>query len=94
MQQVEIRVKGQIDEHWSDWFGDLTIAHAESDETILSGTVADQGALYGLLAKLRDLGLSLVLVKSTLIELPERATIVQPKEQQVSHGDSSPAKRV
>ena len=62
MQNVEIRVKGRIDEHWSDWFDDLTITHTDQDETILSGTVVDQAALYGLLAKLRDLGLPLLSV--------------------------------
>ena len=61
MQHVEIRVKGRIDEHWSDWFDDLTITHAD-DETVLSGTIVDQAALYGLLARLRDLGLPLLSV--------------------------------
>lgn len=62
MQQVEIRVKGCIDERWSEWLDDLRIAHTEQDETILHGEVADQSALYGLIAKLRDLGLPLVAV--------------------------------
>jgi hypothetical protein len=56
-------VKGRIDEHWSDWFQGLTITHTDQDETILSGTVVDQAALYGLLARLRDLGLPLLSVK-------------------------------
>ena len=64
MQRVEIRVKGHIDEHWSGWFEDLTITHTEQDQTILLGTVIDQAALYGLLFKLRDLGLSLVSLSS------------------------------
>jgi len=64
MQSVEIRVKGQIDEHWSGWFEDLTIRHTEQDETILSGIVVDQAELYGLLTKLRNLGLSLISVNS------------------------------
>ena len=64
MQSVEIRVKGQIDAHWSGWFEDLTITHTEEDETVLTGSVADQAALYGLLAKLRDLGLPLISVNS------------------------------
>ena len=68
MQNVEIRVKGRIDEHWSDWFDDLTITHTDQDETILSGTVVDQAALYGLLAKLRDLGLPLLSVTRTEAE--------------------------
>jgi hypothetical protein len=63
MQHIEIRVKGRIDERWSDWFEGLTITHTDQDETILSGTVVDQAALYGLLAKLRDLGLPLLSVK-------------------------------
>ena len=62
MQRVEIRVKGRIDEHWSNWFGDLAITYAEGDETILTGTVADQSVLYGILTRLRDLGLSLLSV--------------------------------
>ncbi|MDY7080156.1 MAG: hypothetical protein SXV54_25020 [Chloroflexota bacterium] len=68
MQNVEIRVQGQIDEHWSDWFEGLTITHTDQGETILSGTVADQAALYGLLAKLRDLGLPLLSVNRVEIE--------------------------
>ena len=63
MQRVEIRVKGRIDQDWSDWFEGLTITHTAEDETILSGTVVDQAALYGLLARLRDLGLPLLSVK-------------------------------
>jgi hypothetical protein len=63
VQVVEIRVKGQIDEHWSDWFAGLEITHTAQDETIMTGEVVDQAALYGLLAKLRDLGLPLVSVK-------------------------------
>ncbi len=57
MQSVEIRVKGQIDEHWSEWFDDLTTTHTDQNETVLTGPIPDQAALHGLLAKLRDLGL-------------------------------------
>jgi hypothetical protein len=61
MQQVEIRVRGHIDEHWSAWFDDLEITtHTDQDETLLRGLVADQSAVYGLMARLRDLGLALV----------------------------------
>jgi hypothetical protein len=59
MQQVEIRVKGQIDERWSEWLDGLTVTHVEADETVLAGPVMDQAALYGLIARLRDLGLPL-----------------------------------
>jgi hypothetical protein len=64
MLRVEIRVKGQIDEHWSSWFEDLTLTYTDQDETVLSGSVADESALYGLIARLRDLGLALVSVDS------------------------------
>lgn len=64
MQRVEIRIRGQLDEHWSDWFEGLSIVHTEQGETILSGLAVDQAALHGLLAKLRDLGLSIVSVNA------------------------------
>jgi hypothetical protein len=62
--QVEIRVKRQVDEHWSNWFDDLTVTHTDQDETVLTGSIVDQTALYGLIAKLRDLGLHLLSVNS------------------------------
>jgi hypothetical protein len=57
----EIRVAGQLPPQWQDWFNGLDIA-AENDQTRISGPVADQAALYGLLKKVRDLGLVLVSV--------------------------------
>ncbi len=68
MLKAEIRVKGQIDQDWSDWFEGLTITHTDQGETILVGELVDQSALYGLLAKLRDLGLPLVSVSGVEIE--------------------------
>ncbi len=62
MQQVEIRVKGQIDERWSEWLEGLAITHTGEGETVLVGHVLDQSALYGLIARLRDLGLPLLSV--------------------------------
>ena len=67
MQRVEIRVQGQIDEHWSEWFEGLAIAHTEEGETVVTGVVVDQAALHGLLAKVRDLGLSLLSVNAAEI---------------------------
>jgi hypothetical protein len=63
MLHVEIRIRGRIEEHWSSWFEDLTIESVGS-ETVLSGVVADQASLYGLLSRLRDLGLPLLSVQS------------------------------
>jgi hypothetical protein len=59
--QYEIRVKGELDARWQSWFEGMTIATGD-DETIISGTVADQAALHSLLIRIRDLGLPLVAV--------------------------------
>jgi hypothetical protein len=59
----EIRVKGTLDEEWSDWFNGLSIIPQAGDETLLTGEVVDQAALHGILSKIRDLGLPLLLVK-------------------------------
>ena len=62
MQQIEIRVKGEIDRNWSDRMGGLAITHTDRGETVLSGSVRDQSALYGILSRLSDLGLDLISV--------------------------------
>ncbi len=59
----EIRLKGHLDSQWQDWFGGLTITLEENGTTLLSGPVADQAALHGLLKKVRDLGMPLVSVR-------------------------------
>ncbi len=59
----EIRVKGVLDQQWRDWFDGFTITPQADDQTLLSGRVADQAALHGVLAKIRDLGLPLLLVR-------------------------------
>jgi hypothetical protein len=58
----QIRIKGHLDSQWSDWFEGLTITLEEDGNTLLSGPVADQAALHGLLKKVRDLGLTLISV--------------------------------
>jgi len=64
MQRVEIRVEGHLDQTWAEWLDDFNLAHTEHDETVLTGKVKDQAALYGLIAKLRDLGAKLISVNS------------------------------
>ena len=59
----EIRVKGILDSKWADWFDGFTIAPQPDGDTVLTGRVADQAALHGLLSKVRDLGLPLLSVK-------------------------------
>jgi len=64
MKQVEIRIKGRINEQWSEWLGGLTISHSDPEATVLTGLVQDQAALYGIISRLRDLGLQLSAVNS------------------------------
>ncbi len=56
----QIRVKGQLDPQWTEWFEGMTITPEPNGDTIISGPVADQPALHALLVKVRDLGLTLV----------------------------------
>lgn len=59
----DIKVKGVLDQQWRDWFDGFSITPQADDQTLLSGRVADQAALHGVLAKIRDLGLPLLLVR-------------------------------
>ena len=60
--RYEIRVKGVLDQRWAAWFEDLQIT-SDGQETVISGPVADQAALHGLLTKVRHLGLFLISVR-------------------------------
>ena len=60
----QIRIKGHLSDEWTDWFGGLSITLEDNGETLLTGLVIDQAALYGLLKKVRNLGLPLVAVSS------------------------------
>lgn len=58
----EIRIAGHLPARWSAWFDDLTIILEPGGTTLLRGPVGDQAALYGLLRKVRDTGLTLLAV--------------------------------
>jgi len=58
----QIRLAGHLGCQWADWFGGLTITLEDNGETVLTGPVADQAALHGLLKKVRDVGLPLLSV--------------------------------
>jgi len=68
-----IRVKGHLDPFWQAWFENLLITHERDGTTLLSGPIRDQAALYGILIKMRDLGL-------TLLELSANTPIQPPEE--------------
>ena len=61
----EIRVNGVLGSGWSAWFDDLQITSDDRGQTTIAGPIADQAALHGLLAKIRDLGLELLEVRRT-----------------------------
>jgi hypothetical protein len=58
----QVRLEGHLGAQWADWFGGLTVIPQDGGETLLTGAVADQAALHGLLRKVRDLGLPLISV--------------------------------
>jgi hypothetical protein len=58
----QIRIEGHLGQQWEDWFGSVSITREENGQTLITCTVPDQAALFGLLKKARDLGLPLVSV--------------------------------
>ena len=57
-----LHISGRLDGHWSPWFGGLTVTSEDDGSTSLTGAVADQAELHGLLAKIRNLGVTLISV--------------------------------
>jgi hypothetical protein len=62
-ERYQIKVRGQLDPKWQNWFDNFEIRPLKNDQTLLLGTVTDQAALHGLLAKIRDLHLPLLVVE-------------------------------
>jgi hypothetical protein len=85
----EIKIKGSLDEHWSQWFEGMNLKSIENGETgqectLITGPIADQPALHGLLAKIRDLNLTLISVYRINIETnkwEETSIGFSPKEE-------------
>ena len=74
----QIRLQGHLGHQWKEWFGGLTITLEENGDTLLTGPVVDQAELYGLLRKVRDLGmplLSVICVRSSdeSLQFPENS---------------------
>lgn len=92
-----LRVDGHLDDHWSTWFSGLTLTLESDGTTRLTGPVADQAAVHGLLAKIRDLGLTLVSAEAVLDRRGPGLTRGVPSEGIASaarSGDGSPRKPV
>jgi hypothetical protein len=70
----EIHVKGQLDESWSDWLESLEVRLLENGEMVLSGMIADQASLMGILNKLYGLNLTLLSVNKLGGSLPPERT--------------------
>jgi hypothetical protein len=64
----QIRVNGHLGGQWTDWFDGLTITREENGDTLLSGPSLDQATLYGVLRKMRDLGMTIVSVNQVQIQ--------------------------
>ncbi|MFD2093131.1 hypothetical protein [Blastococcus deserti] len=60
--RYEIRIGGRLERRWASWFDGMTLTTAGDGTTVLAGPVADQAALHGVLARIRDLGLPLIAV--------------------------------
>ena len=76
----EIRVEGHLSSSWSDWLEGMSIRHEANGETVLCGPLMDQAALHGVLMRIRDLGLPLIVVKR-LKQTDSQAAIVQATEE-------------
>jgi hypothetical protein len=80
-----IRVKGHLDQERSAWFDGLAISQTTDGETILSGPIADQAALHGVLLKIRDLALSLLEVRRSSPARDERQANLGHESEQSSN---------
>ena len=83
----QIRVKGHLGREWTDWFEGLAIQLQDNGETLLTGPVVDQAALYGLLKKVRDVGMpliSVVCVRASQENANERRGVYEHSEDERS----------
>ncbi len=82
----QIRIEGHLGPQWADWFGGMAIALEQGGDTLLTGPVVDQPALYALLKKVRDLGMPLVSV------VPVSLDETQPDRSNRPKGESDECK--
>lgn len=80
MTVYQIRLKEHLDRHWSAWLGGLMLSHEANGETVLTGEVADQAALYGLLSKVRDLHVTLLSVSLLEPDSPSKEKVKEESQ--------------
>jgi len=68
--RYEIRLEGQLDQRWTDWFEGFTLTNESDGTTTLTGHVIDQAALHGLLRRISDLGVTLLSVNTVAAPPP------------------------
>jgi hypothetical protein len=78
----DIRIEGQLDTRWAEWFDGLTITNLANDTAQLSGDLVDQAALHGTLNKVRDLNLTLMSVTSLESPTGQKRTVPTPIDQE------------
>jgi hypothetical protein len=85
--RYEIRVRGHLDARWNASFDGLRLIHESDGSTVITGLVADQAALHGLLRKVRDVGLPLLSVTELELDQPEtpRSPAVAPQPTATIH---------
>ncbi len=99
--RYELRLQGHLDQHWSNWFTGLTLTQNQDGTTSLCGTLADQAELHGLLAKVRDLGATLLSVTSVTssasspgtednADRAEQPTVGSAKPEAALEGEAAP----
>lgn len=73
----KIRIKGQLDSQWADWFDGLTITLDDNGDTLLTGPIVDQAALHGLLKRVRDSGMTLISVCPVSLQEDRRNSSIE-----------------
>jgi hypothetical protein len=76
--RYEIRLTGHLEGRWAAWFDGLDVSHPGDGTTVISGSIADQAALHGLLQRVRDLGLPLLSVTRIEPAIPEGPAAAAP----------------
>jgi len=84
MPVYQIRLREQLDQHWSSWLGGLTITTEANGETVLTGEIVDQSALHGLLSKVRDLQLTLLAFRPLEADSPYKGAAKEERAPQES----------